>query len=132
VVRHEDVKGGYEPAERMTGPAPRYGVVEGELAKHVPPEGFARISPYVYPWLNSSEGFVAGEAGNVSDFPAAARDGSSQPVLPASGTSGGNPGLYEVLYTLTALITNEGNVKGTEIPQLVCLPLDLPLFRTTR
>ncbi|KAK4032900.1 beta-glucosidase [Parachaetomium inaequale] len=118
VVRHEDVKGGYEPAEGMTGPAPVYGVVEGELARHVPPEGFARISPYVYPWLNSSEGFVAGAAGNVSEFPAAARDGSAQPVLPVSGAPGGNPGLYEVLYTLTALIKNEGKVKGTEIPQL--------------
>ncbi|KAK3290692.1 glycosyl hydrolase family 3 N terminal domain-containing protein [Chaetomium fimeti] len=107
-----------EPAEGVTGPAPVVGVVEEELAAHVVPEGFGRISPYVYSWLNNSEGFVAGGAGNISDFPAAARNGSAQPVLPASGASGGHPGLYEVLYTLTARITNEGEVKGTEIPQL--------------
>ncbi|KAK4242911.1 putative beta-glucosidase A [Achaetomium macrosporum] len=120
VVRREDVPGRFPPAEGMTGPAPTYGVVEGgELARYTPPIGFERISPYVYPWLNSSEGFVAGGGrGNSSQFPAAATDGSVQPVLPASGASGGNPGLYEVLYTITASIRNEGEVAGTEIPQL--------------
>ncbi|KAK4249994.1 beta-glucosidase [Corynascus novoguineensis] len=117
-VARANVSGDYEPAEGVTAPAPTYGVVEEELEKHVAPQGFKRIWPYVYSWLNSSEGFVAGRPGNISDFPPEARNGSAQPVLPASGASGGNPGLYEVLYTLTALITNEGKVKGTEIPQL--------------
>ncbi|KAL2151324.1 hypothetical protein VTH82DRAFT_6422 [Thermothelomyces myriococcoides] len=102
----------------LTPPAPTYGVVDEDLEKHVTPEGFRRIWPYVYSWLNSSEGFVAGAPGNISEFPAAARNGSAQPVLPASGAPGGNPKLYEVLYTLTAYIENEGDVKGTAIPQL--------------
>lgn len=122
VVRSDEVVGPVLGApEGVTGPAPVFGVVEEGLEAHVPPEGFGRISPYVYSWLNNSEGFVAGGAGNISDFPAAARDGSAQPFLPASGAPGGNPGLYEVLYTITARITNEGKVKGTEIPQLVRL-----------
>jgi beta-glucosidase len=104
----------------MTGAAPTYGVVERELASHVVPDGFARTSPYVYPWLNNSEAFVT-SVGNSSQFPGAARDGSAQPVLPASGAPGGSPGLYEVLYTITASIRNIGQVKGTEIPQLVGL-----------
>jgi beta-glucosidase len=120
VARNDEVVGPVlESPEGVTGPAPTFGVVEEGLEAHVAPEGFGRISPYVYSWLNNSEGFVAGGAGNISDFPAAARDGSSQPLLPASGAPGGNPGLYEVLYTITARITNEGKVKGTEIPQLV-------------
>ncbi|KAH6623558.1 glycosyl hydrolase family 3 N terminal domain-containing protein [Chaetomium tenue] len=119
VVRREEVVGPVlEAPGGVTGPAPRFGVVEEGLKSHVAPEGFGRISPYVYSWLNNSEGFVAGGAGNVTDFPDAARDGSAQPFLPASGAPGGNPGLYEVLYTITARITNEGKVKGTEIPQL--------------
>ncbi|KAK3305783.1 glycoside hydrolase family 3 protein [Chaetomium strumarium] len=124
VVRREDVPGKYPPAGGMTGPAPTYGVVErGDLTKYTPPAAFERISPYVYPWLNSSEGFVAGGGGggggNSSQFPAAATNGSAQPVLLASGAPGGNLGLYEVLYTITASIKNEGEVAGTEIPQLV-------------
>nr|ANR02040.1 beta-glucosidase [Amesia atrobrunnea] len=118
VVKHDGVEGSFPAAEGMTERAPTHGVVEEELVKHVAPEGFERISPYVYPWLNNSQGFVAGGTGNISQFPAAARNGSPQPVLPASGVSGGHPGLYEVLYTITLLITNEGEVKGTEIPQL--------------
>ncbi|KAK4150111.1 beta-glucosidase [Chaetomidium leptoderma] len=121
VVRQEGAAAGaYELVEGVTGPAPRYGVVEEGLEMHVAPEGFERISPYVYPWLNNSESLVVGGggAGNSSEFPAAARDGSAQPVLPASGAPGGHPGLYEVLYTVTALITNIGKVKGTDIPQL--------------
>jgi beta-glucosidase len=123
VVLQKGVAGRWPAAEGVTAPAGRFGVVEAELGTHVAPEGFARISPYVYPWLNNSVSFVAGGAGNGSDFPTAARDGSAQPVLPASGALGGNPGLYEVLYTITASIKNIGKVKGTEIPQLVCLPL---------
>lgn len=122
VVLNEGVSGTWGAAEGMTGAAPTFGVVEGDLGKHVAPEGFERISPYVYPWLNNSESFV-GNSGNLSEFPAAARDGSAQPVLPASGAPGGNPGLYEVLYTLTALIKNVGYVKGTDIPQLVSPPI---------
>jgi beta-glucosidase len=118
VVRHAGFRGEYPPAKGMTGAAPTYGVVERELASHVVPDGFARTSPYVYPWLNNSEAFVT-SVGNSSQFPGAARDGSAQPVLSASGAPGGNPGLYEVLYTITASIRNIGQVKGTEIPQLV-------------
>ncbi|AEO68026.1 glycoside hydrolase family 3 protein [Thermothielavioides terrestris NRRL 8126] len=123
IVRKGGVQGPYPVAkEGVTGPAPMYGGVvevgDAALEGYMPPDGFKRISPYVYPWLNSSQGFVAGGQGNISEFPAAARNGSAQPLLPASGAPGGNPGLYEVLYTVTASITNEGDVAGTEIPQL--------------
>lgn len=121
VVRKEDVEGRFEPAEGLTGPAPTLGVVESELGMHTAPEGFTRISPYVYPWLNNSESLLTGNSTGAGEFPAAARDGSAQPVLPASGAPGGNPGLYEVLYTITASIENVGEVAGTEIPQLVSL-----------
>lgn len=135
VVRHEGSKK-YEPADGMTTQAPTLGVVEPELARHTAPGGFERISPYIYPWLNSSEGFVAGSGsgaggpGDASFAEAAARNGSAQPVLPASGAPGGHPGLYEVLYTVTASIRNTGEVAGTEIPQLVgssVLPSSKPI-----
>ncbi|GAB1317565.1 beta-glucosidase [Madurella fahalii] len=118
VVRHEGVEGRFESAVGLTGPAPTFGVVEAELGRHTAPEGFTRISPYVYPWLNNSVSLVAGNSSGTGGFPAAARNGSAQPVLPASGAPGGNLGLYEVLYSITASIENVGDIAGTEIPQL--------------
>ena len=58
--------------------------------------------------------------GQPQDWPAGAQDGSPQPKLPAGGSGGGNRHLYDVLYTVTATVKNTGDVKGTEIPQLVC------------
>ena len=51
-------------------------------------------------------------------FPAAAYDSNPQPLLPAGGAPGGNPQLYDVLFTVTADITNTGDVEGDEVPQM--------------
>jgi beta-glucosidase len=51
--------------------------------------------------------------------PPGATDGSPQPVLPAGGAPGGNPGLYDELYRVTATISNTGCVTGDEVAQLV-------------
>ncbi|KAK4143043.1 beta-glucosidase [Dichotomopilus funicola] len=124
VTLNEDVSGILDPAKGQTAPAPEYGDIDLDddpehRAQYVAPDDFERVLPfYVYSWLNNSETLVAGSPGNISDFPEAARDGSPQPVLPASGAQGGHPGLYDVLYTLTAYIENQGNVTGTEIPQV--------------
>jgi beta-glucosidase len=45
-------------------------------------------------------------------------DSSPQPLLPAGGAPGGNPGLYDVLYEVSATITNTGGVSGDEVAQL--------------
>lgn len=109
-----------EPHElkKETGPAPAFGVVSKNLSAHAAPEGFQRITPYVYPWLNTTTGFVTSNT-SIADFPASARNGSSQQILPAGGGQGGNPELYEVLYVVTVEIENVGERKGVEIVQLV-------------
>jgi beta-glucosidase len=81
------------------------------------PKGFRRVTAYIYPWVNETN-FRLGH-GNGSVSPPGASDGAPQPVLPAGGASGGNPGLYEVVYTISFAINNTGPVFGTEIPQLV-------------
>ncbi|KAK3689621.1 glycoside hydrolase family 3 protein [Podospora appendiculata] len=106
-------------ASGLTAPAPTYGTVNKSAAANLLPAGFQKIRPYVYPWLNDSSATAAtGTGPNISSFPAAARNGSAQPVLPAGGGAGGNPGLYDVLYMISATIKNTGEVAGTEIPQL--------------
>lgn len=47
-----------------------------------------------------------------------ATDDSGQPLLAAGGAPGGNPELYDVLFTVTATITNNGTVNGEEVPQV--------------
>jgi len=51
-------------------------------------------------------------------LPANAQNGSAQPANPAGGAPGGNPALWDVMFTVTATITNTGSVAGDEVPQL--------------
>lgn len=78
-------------------------------------------NPYSYPFLNSTSlRASSGDPyyGSNYSFPAGSSSSAPQPLLPASGASGGNPGLYDVLYTVTATVTNTGAVEGEEVPQL--------------
>lgn len=68
----------------------------------------------MYPYLDGP--VIANQSDQA---PPHSKDSTPQPLLAAGGEPGGNPGLYEVLYTVTAKITNTGKVSGTEIPQLV-------------
>ncbi|KAB5526382.1 glycosyl hydrolase family 3 N terminal domain-containing protein [Coniochaeta sp. 2T2.1] len=115
-VTVQNTTNGYKPASGMTAPAPTYGEVNNTLEANVAPEGFERVVPYIYPWVNESSFRLGYGAGSVG--PAEASDGGAQEVLPASGAPGGNPGLYEVVYRVELTINNTGAVFGTEIPQL--------------
>ncbi|KAK5661728.1 hypothetical protein OQA88_9828 [Cercophora sp. LCS_1] len=101
--------------EGLTEPAPVFGTVNRSVAANLPPPGFSKIQPYVYPWLSGSNATVGPNPGLTVT---SATNGSSQPILPAGGAPGGNPGLYEILYVVSAEVTNTGEVAGVEIPQL--------------
>ncbi|KAK3376701.1 glycosyl hydrolase family 3 N terminal domain-containing protein [Lasiosphaeria ovina] len=113
IVLHNTTKP-YQAAGGLTRPAPTYGALDRSAGANVAPDGFRKISPYVYPWVSPS----ANVSGPASVSPTAATNGSAQPVLPAGGAPGGNARLFDVLYTISVAITNTGKVAGTEIPQL--------------
>lgn len=78
---------------------------------------------YVYPFINStdlkvSSGDPSYGLPSNSYIPPGATDGSPQPIPGAGGAPGGNPGLYEEMYTITATVKNTGKVAGDEVPQL--------------
>jgi len=100
--------------EGMTEPASTFGTLNRSVAANVPPAGFTKVWPYIYPWLSGPNVTIAQSTAAIT----AATNGSSQRVLPAGGAPGGNPRLYEVMYTISADIKNTGPVSGTEIPQL--------------
>ena len=116
--------GAYTPTTGFTAPAPTFGNFSRSFSDYLFPNGsFPRIWQYIYPYLNTTDGRTAsadpeyGEEAS-SFLPPNALSSSPQPLQPASGPSGGNPQLWDVLYTVTATITNTGNRDGEEVPQL--------------
>jgi beta-glucosidase len=114
----------YRPAGGMTAKAPAFGNTNRSAAANALPEGFARVNPYIYPWLNGTTvpEMVAAPATSKTN-------GSAQPVLPAGGSPGGNKGLYEDLYKIEFMARNVGKVAGVTVPQLVSISssFSLPL-----
>ncbi|KAJ5364161.1 beta-glucosidase A [Penicillium cataractarum] len=95
----------------------------GKASDNLFPSGINRVRQYLYPWLNSTN--LKDSAADphygmdAKDYiPDGATDGTPQELLPASGPSGGNAGLFEDLIQVTATITNTGSVAGDEVPQL--------------
>ena len=114
--------GTYTPTTGNTTAAPTLGSVNNNSAAYLFPANFTAVPLYIYPYLNSTNLKTAADEpvyGVPGYVPAGALDGSPQPLLPASGAPGGNSELYDTLYTVTAMITNNGSVAGDEVPQLV-------------
>ncbi|CAK7217980.1 beta-glucosidase [Sporothrix curviconia] len=119
----------YTPTEGYTGAAPTIGTgnVSTNLNDYLfPNASFPYVWQYIYPYLNTSSSAKAASGdeyyGLASDsyLPPHATDGSAQPYLAAADkiSPGGNAALYDVLYTVTADVTNTGSVAGDEVPQL--------------
>ncbi|KAI9727632.1 MAG: hypothetical protein M1828_005860 [Chrysothrix sp. TS-e1954] len=113
----------YVPTTGTTAAAPSLGS-PGSASDATYPSNITRVQYYIYPYLNStnlnqSSGSTSYASSDSSTYiPASARDSSPQPLLAAGGGPGGNPQLYETVYTVTCRITNTGNLIGDEVPQL--------------
>lgn len=113
----------YEPTTGETEAAPTYGTISNRTADYLCPEGWNFIFAYIYPCLNSTDLATASndpEYGLNYTWPEGSSDGSPQQRAPASSTvaPGGNEGLYEVLFSVTVDVTNDGDVAGDEVAQL--------------
>lgn len=113
----------YRPTRGQTPAAPIYGIISNNTQEYVLPANFTPVSAYIYPYINSTDlKASSGDStyGSNFSFPAGSSSGSPQPYLPAGSRNnpGGNDGLYDVLFTVSADVTNTGKVIGDEVAQL--------------
>ncbi|KAF2842470.1 glycoside hydrolase family 3 protein [Patellaria atrata CBS 101060] len=112
----------YVPTTGMTNEAPVLsGNYSRDTADYQFPSDINRVPLYIYPYLNSTdlaEAYDHDDYGDNSFIPEGATDGSPQPVHPAGGAPGGHPQLYDVMFTVSATITNTGSVAADEVVQL--------------
>ena len=111
----------YTPTTGSTPTAPMYTNSSTDASQYLFPANLTRVTAYIYPYLNSTDLTKSSGTPSYGDntfVPPSALDGSPQPLLPAAGAPGGNPGLYDVLYQVRATITNSGSVAGEEVAQL--------------
>lgn len=112
----------YVPFTGVTSSAKTYGNYSTDAADYLFPDSITfKPTYFLYPWLNTTDLSAASDDANYGlpgFIPENALNSSAQPVPKAGGAPGGNPRLYDVLYKVTASVTNAGAVAGDEVVQL--------------
>jgi beta-glucosidase len=115
--------GDYVPTSGSTDAAPVLGSFSNDTADYQFPANFTAVPLYIYPYINGTDASTASGDSNYGEpasqfIPPGALDSSPQPKIAAGGAPGGNPMLYDILFTVTAEIANTGSIWGDEVVQL--------------
>ncbi|KAK3197464.1 hypothetical protein GRF29_216g239387 [Pseudopithomyces chartarum] len=113
--------GPYTPTTGLTQAAPILGNSSHDASLYQWPSNLTYVNKYIYPYINSTDLEDASsdpEYGLNYTYPEGVTDGSPQPRIAAGGGPGGNPQLWDVLFTVSATVTNNGSVAGDEVAQL--------------
>ncbi|KAI9048909.1 hypothetical protein LZ554_006760 [Drepanopeziza brunnea f. sp. 'monogermtubi'] len=111
------------PARAAKGPAPAYSSAIPPPAEVAWPTGFTKIWRYLYPYLDKPQDIVAT---NKFTYPVGYQT-TPQPDPAAGGAQGGNPALWDVMFTIAVKVTNTGTVAGKDVVQVyVQYPSDNP------
>ncbi|RDW92337.1 hypothetical protein BP5796_01731 [Coleophoma crateriformis] len=91
---------------------PVYGDVIPHPSTALWPNGFRKLSKFVYPYIDRVEDIKTGK------YPYPEGYDVKQPASQAGGGEGGNPDLWTVYARITVDIKNSGSVLGKEVAQL--------------
>jgi beta-glucosidase len=76
--------------------------------KYSAPAGFSSAFGFIYPYINATPTATTSPSAPATPFP----------YSPAGGAPGGNPSLYDVLYSVWVTVSNTGKRAGKEVVQL--------------
>jgi beta-glucosidase len=107
----------YTQNSGMTAPAPSSANFSHNPMDYQFPPGINPVLTYIYPYLSSNSSGPP-LADNSPTLPTNSTSGLPQPKPRAGGAPGGNPRLYDTLYTVSATVRNTGKVPGDEVVQL--------------
>lgn len=113
--------GPYRPTTGTTQAAPVLGNFSTDTKDYQWPANLTYTHTYIYPYLNSTDMAEASkdpQYGVEVELPAGSQDGSPQARIAAGGAPGGNPQLWDIVYSVSATVTNTGKIAGEEVPQL--------------
>ncbi|TVY84347.1 putative beta-glucosidase F [Lachnellula suecica] len=98
------------PARAAKGSTPVYSTAIPPASEVAWPTGFSAIWRYLYPYLDDPASISS--AINFT-YPVGYQT-TPQPAPAAGGDEGGNPALWDVMFTLSVTVTNTGSVAGKD------------------
>ncbi|KAB8235015.1 hypothetical protein ETB97_010687 [Aspergillus alliaceus] len=121
----------YPAARSSKGSTPTYPNTKPAPSEVAWPKNFNRIWRYLYPYLDNPEA-AAANSSKTYPYP----DGYTtepKPAPRAGGAEGGNPALWDVVFSVQVQVTNTGSRDGRAVAQLyVELPSSLGLDTPSR
>ncbi|KAG9232527.1 glycoside hydrolase superfamily [Amylocarpus encephaloides] len=93
------------------GSTPVYSTDIPPAAEAAWPAGFDKIWRYLYPYLDNPTSIAATKA---FTYPVGYST-TPQPDPPAGGDEGGNPALWDTMFTISVTVTNTGSMAGKDV-----------------